>query len=232
MISKIIKRTVDVSTTGSIHADTSQIKATVSEIVENTPPDPQGTDTKPNGFTLPYPTLDTSNTVHEWTTYTCEFSGGAWEYEEIENTAMLRTVAEFNPDDSVPTAKGKKMKSGYGINASVVGQIVSDSSEYELPQTVIAYFPEFQYESYWRILNKTNVNSFMATFEFKNNEYSMNNSRVHFTPVWFPDGDYKPLITVRDAWTPVGELKGSFTAGLPIQIEGSVYDDWFAKEAS
>ena len=47
--------------------------------------------------------------------------------------------------------------------------------------------------------------------------------RVHFTPIWYPDGDKTQLI-IFDAWTPPGMLIKSMIDTLT--IEGNVYDDW------
>lgn len=64
----------------------------------------------------------------------------------------------------------------------------------------------------------------------------------HYTPMWFPDGEYSPVTTFRGIWTPVGEMSavirqneigsaaemeryGIFTNGF--RISGSLYDDLY-----
>ena len=54
-------------------------------------------------------------------------------------------------------------------------------------QTCVAYFPEFHYTDYWRLLEPTSP-GYSAQFEFQRNEYSTYNRRTHFTPVWTPAG--------------------------------------------
>lgn len=61
-------------------------------------------------------------------------------------------------------------------------------------------------------------------FEFKRNEYSTYNRRVHFTPLWFPDGEFTAYTLLEDAWTPAGMLSAKLTDD--VTIKGSVYDDW------
>lgn len=63
---------------------------------------------------------------------------------------------------------------------------------------------------------------------FKANEYSTYGRNVHFTPVWYPDGtNYTVYTYVIDAWTPSGML--SLNLNDAVQIQGSLYDDWYSK---
>ena len=50
---------------------------------------------------------------------------------------------------------------------------------------------------------------------------------MHFTPVWYPDNTYTIYTYVIDAWTPSGML--SINLSDSIQIQGSLYDDWYSK---
>lgn len=50
-------------------------------------------------------------------------------------------------------------------------------------------------------------------------------SRVHFTPVWYPDGTYQIVLCMFDAWTPAGQLW--FYKTYDIDIKGSIYDTWY-----
>ncbi|MBP3856318.1 MAG: hypothetical protein IK990_11985 [Ruminiclostridium sp.] len=50
-------------------------------------------------------------------------------------------------------------------------------------------------------------------------------SRVHFTPVWYPDGTYQIVLCMFDAWTPAGQLW--FYKTYNIEIKGSIYDTWY-----
>jgi hypothetical protein len=62
------------------------------------------------------------------------------------------------------------------------------------------------------------------SLHFKQNNFSNNGGKIHFTPIWFPDGDYKLYAYIRDAWTPAGELKINITES--IKISGNLYQDW------
>ena len=132
------------------------------------------------------------------------------------------------PDDIVPTAQGDTMKSGYGIKeiASARLTINAPASHYAPAQTAVSYFPEFQYQNYWQLL--TCSGGMAATFRFQPNEFSTYNRQVHFSPIWFPDHtSYTVYTYVIDAWTPAGML--SLNLNDSVQIDGSLYDDWYSK---
>jgi hypothetical protein len=97
------------------------------------------------------------------------------------------------------------------------------TSYYTCAQTAVTYFPEFIYKTYWRLLDLT-ADGDSSTFAFKNNIYSTYNRKVHFTPVWFPDGKYTAFTYLEDAWTPAGML--SMNLNDYTTVYGSVFDDW------
>lgn len=68
-------------------------------------------------------------------------------------------------------------------------------------QNVVAYFPEFNYSTYWRLLKRLNT-GYSSTFAFQKNKYSTYGQSCHFSPVWFPDGRYTTYAEYLDAWTP------------------------------
>lgn len=149
---------------------------------------------------------------------------GWWEFDWNPYSASLSAVMSSKPDDKVPTASGKNMKSGYGINISVIANVSSNQySAVTGAQTAVSYFPEFQYKTYWRLLDRTS-SGYSAKFEFKQNKYSTYNRRVHFSPVWFPDGNYTPYTYLIDIWTPAGMLSMNLTN--TVSIRGSLWDDW------
>lgn len=151
---------------------------------------------------------------------------GEWVYTYKSYTASINADMKIVPDGYNPTAKesyGKyTMASGYGVDINVDTGISTDapSSHYTIPQNVITYFPEFHYDTYWRLLEKTNSKG----FEFKKNIYSTFNSRTHFTPLPYPDGKYDVYANVIDCWTPDGMLRMNLSDG--VTIDGSVYDNW------
>ena len=153
---------------------------------------------------------------------------GWYDFTSTAYSASLNGNMEIHPDDIVPTAVGDTMKSGYGIKEAAFANFSSNApgSHYAPVQTAVSYFPEFSYETYWRLLEKSGGNS--ASFTFKPNEYSTYGRKVHFTPVWYPDNTAYTVYTyIIDAWTPSGML--SLNVNDSIQIEGSLYDDWYSK---
>ena len=245
--------TIDVSVKGASTAKTSFIARIVS-LEENLPPDPLATDTNPhfNVAFLPSSPQKTSASWSVWSAYwqpkweweddkcdencpsDCTEKHGEWVdngkyiFNSTSYTASLSASMEIHPDDIVPTAVGDTMKSGYGIKESATAQFSANapSSHYAPAQTAISYFPEFEYESYWRLLAGNGGNP--ASFTFKPNEYSTYGRSVHFTPVWYPDDtNYTVYTYVIDAWTPSGML--SMNISDSVYIQGSMFDDWYSK---
>ena len=127
-------------------------------------------------------------------------------------------------DSMNPTASGRTMKSGYGVNQTATGSISSNqSSAVTQPQNAVSYFPEFGYETYWRLLDRT-LTGRSSEFEFKTNRYSTYNRRTHFTPIWFPDGAYTPYTWLLDCWTPAGMLSMNMTDS--VTIRGNLWEEW------
>ncbi|MBE6829472.1 MAG: hypothetical protein E7519_04610, partial [Ruminococcaceae bacterium] len=210
------------------------------------PPDPQAND-RNDKFTIPSAPNKASTTTRTWGEWDCWWhedwvwhsSGededgnedgwwedkGWYEYAWLSYSASLSATLQTTPDEKSPTASGKTMKSGYGLDAHVSAQIQSSapSSQITGAQNVVVYFPEFNYSTYWRLLQRLTT-GFSSTFEFQKNKYSTYGQPCHFTPVWFPDGQYKTYAECMDAWTPAGMLQINLTDSLTIR--GSVFDDW------
>lgn len=150
---------------------------------------------------------------------------GYWIYEYTSYHATLTADINLLPDDKVPTAIGKQMKSGYGVKIEVQADMDTSSplSHITGAQTAVTYFPEFSYNTYWRLLDLTSPGT-NSVFEFKHNKYSTYNRRVHFTPLWFPDAKYTTYAYLFDAWTPAGML--CLNLDDYVTIRGNVYGDW------
>ena len=167
--------------------------------------------------------------IHEgWVDNGKWVDNGWYDFTSTSYSAAISGTMEIHPDDVVPTAVGDTMKSGYGIKESATAHFSANAplSHYAPVQTAVSYFPEFDYETYWRLLEKSGTNA--VSFEFKPNEFSTYNRKVHFTPIWFPDNsNYTVYTYILDAWTPSGML--SVNVNDSIQIQGSLYDDWYSK---
>lgn len=141
---------------------------------------------------------------------------------EIQNAELKikvdDTVKESNTDPNT-------MKSGYGLQAALNTKVSTTNSIAVTPlQTSVFYFPESNYQRYWRLGEVTQNRMMETLMELPHNVYSLSENRVHFTPLWFPDKEYKVYTKYYDAWTPVGMLQGYSTA--EINIKGTVYDDY------
>lgn len=113
------------------------------------------------------------------------------------------------------------MKSGYGINIEINAHLSGNTGYCTGTQKANVLFPEFNYTTYNRLLEKSG-----KTFVFKENRFSTYNDRVHFTPIWFPDDEkYIVYAEVFDVWCPAGQLSVRLTSDR-IRISGNVYDDW------
>jgi len=155
-----------------------------------------------------------------WLTYRY----GWWEFDFDRYNASLTASMTITPDEKNPTASGKTMKSGYGINQTVTANVnTNQSSAVTAAQNAVTYFPEFRYESFWRLLERIS-SGYSAKFEFAKNKYSTYNRRTHFTPIWMPDGNYKSYTWLIDCWTPTGMLSMNLTD--TVTISGNLWMDW------
>jgi len=154
--------------------------------------------------------------------YWCDH--GWWEFDLEQYAARLSSDMSIKNDSKNPTASGSVFKSGYGINQTVTGNVsTNQSSAITYAQNAVSYFPEFHYETYWRLLERVSGGS-NARFEFKKNNYSTYKNRTHFTPIWMPDGAYTVNTWLIDVWTPDGMLSMNLTDTLT--IKGNLWQDW------
>jgi len=228
--------------------------ARIVDLSENTPPDPKASDTNPS-YTVPYLPSLPQKTYASWGIWNCHWEPdwqwvsdwdwcdhgdwghwvdngewvdfGDWEYDYTGYSAGLSGSMSMMPDDIVPTASGKTMKSGYGVKNTVSTVLSTDapSSHFTYAQTAVSYFPEFQYNTYLRLLERT-IGGRNAKFQFRANPFSTYSRNVHFSPVWFPDGKrYTVYSRAFDVWTPDGML--SVNVDDYVSIQGSLFDDWY-----
>ncbi|MBQ6907702.1 MAG: hypothetical protein IJQ28_04935, partial [Clostridia bacterium] len=224
------------------------INVRVEELVENEPPDPKATD-RNDAFTVPSTPYESGTATLSWGTWSARWhahwvwisnwvwNGSSWEdrghwedhgwYDFTYNpySASITVTQVISPDSKDPTRRGQTMKSGYGFNTNTAATVTSTATTgaYTQAQTSVMYFPEFSYETYFRVLDKT-VYPNRSQFRFKENKYSTYRSRAHFTPIWYPDGVYTAYAKIYDAWTPAGML---WTTTKPtVNISGNLFSDW------
>lgn len=221
---------------------TSSLKAGIVDLDGNPPPDPQADD-RNDGYILPTVRKKPDVASLTWGEWYCwwqeywvyhdggEDEDGYWcdhgwfEFDWIPYSASMTADMGISQDDKNPTAEGRSMKSGYGIDMQVSARVSSNAPSTDVTgaQNVVAYFPEFSYGTYWRLLERRTA-GYSSTFEFRRNRYSTYGRRSHFSPVWFPDGPYIVYGEAMDAWTPAGMLQVSLTDGL--DIRDNVFADW------
>lgn len=233
--------TINVSVSGSGSASKGTITAKIVDLSGNDPPNPVADD-RNDGYTKPSVPSKEQKTSASWGVwrpwwheYWVWHSGdddedgwwedeGWWEFDWDAYHASLSASISITPDSKVPTASGKTMGSGYGINQSTTANVsTNQSSAVTDAQNAVTYFPEFQYQTYWRLLERTQ-SGYSSKFEFAANKYSTYKRRTHFTPVWMPNGSYTPYTWLIDCWTPSGMLSMNLTDS--VNIQGSVWDDW------
>lgn len=231
--------TVRVRGGGSVSKGT--INVNIVDLSQNPPPDPNADD-RNDGFTRPSVPDKAQVTLADWGiwrpwwySYWVWHSGdddddgywcdhGWWEFDLDRYSASLSASMSIMPDSKSPTARGKTLKSGYGINEKVTTHVsTNQSSAVTAAQNAITYFPEFQYQSFWRLLDRMG-SGFNMTHEFKENRYSTYKRRTHFLPIWYPDGSYTPYTWLIDCWTPAGMLSMNLTDS--VVVSGNLWSDW------
>ncbi|NCB42256.1 MAG: hypothetical protein EOM59_06510 [Clostridia bacterium] len=236
--------TIQVSVSGQGALDRSTIHVKIVDLSNNPPPNPVASDRKSGYARLTDTPQKQEKTSTKWGIWrpwwhaywvwhsTGENSGywrdhGWWEFDYDTYYARLSGTMEIMPDEKSSTASGDTMKSGYGINQSTAAHVITNqSSAVTEAQTAVCYFPEFQYGTYWRLLERIQ-SGYTAEFEFAQNQYSTYNRRTHFTPIWFPDGSYTAYTWLADCWTPDGMLSMNLTDS--VEIDGNLWTDWHIK---
>lgn len=222
------------------------LTASIVDLEEKTPPNAeydgpgQGpgithTQYRPD-FRLTDPPRWGSQTSASWYQWVARWESdgmfGWWEFSVATYTASLNVDFKLIPDVKVPTEelRGSEytMKSGYGVDAICNVRVYGPSEDDVTPvQNVLAVFPEFDYQTYNRLLVPNRPGQYSSTWGFKSNPYSYSGEPVHFTPVWYPDIKYPVQVAVFDVWTPGGMLYA--TVSDHINISGSMYDDWYIR---
>lgn len=234
----------------NVGGSTRTVTANIVNLIDSEPPDPTAND-RNDGFVRPsLPGISQTNSLswgvwsakwHEYWVWVSDWrwTGTRWvdrgnwvdkgwyDFSWNKYSAEITSGQNSTPSSKAPTAFGKKMKSGYGFNIKVTSEVSTNglSSSITQAQNAVTYFPEFKYQTYFRVLDRT-VRSASASFEFKPNRYSTYNSRSHFTPIWYPDGNYVPYTQVYDAWTPAGMLTANLSDAIIIQ--SNLFADWHA----
>jgi len=190
-------------------------------------PDTQYEIGAPSGFTVPDVTVESNNGA-TWTEWA--YSDGTFKKVKY-GVGITSEGAVITPDVSANATKenGKwVMKSGYGFGISVPngvrvldGCTLPTTSAYTKAQYTTALFPEF---SYLTTINKYRTLELSGSnWIFRDND---DYGRIHFTPLWYPDGNYTVSVIQGDMWTPAGMISRQVNTNT-VTISGSAYDDWY-----
>lgn len=222
----------EISVNGTVYHTDSMTHGTEQVVVSQTP-DTVFEKRPPSDFRLISPPSRSGLTTTQWS---------EWIYENrtfIKKTYGLtmdpasKPVLTPDPDSPSRQYQGGKwtMKSGYGytVNWPVTtktgsGLLSPPAAAITPSQDVRLYFPEFQYGmtlGQYRTLDAAGTNTFVLPVN-----PNADNDRLHFVPLWYPDGDYTVQGYAGDLWTPVGMMSGYLTSD-PITIKESAYDDWY-----
>lgn len=215
--------------------NTATLTKVIAKVNTSQTPDTEYEESKPNGFTIPSAPSLKSGTA-KWNIWT--YSNGKFVKKNYGIT--ISTVApSVTPDEDNPSSKKVNgiwnMKSGYGVYLSyaptittVSGYTKPSGSAYTGIQRVEATFPEFNYSltsGCYRTLYKVD-----GSWQFDTNPSTDGAERLHFTPIWYPNGNYIISVTATDVWTPAGMISTTRN-GNTIKIVDSAYDDWYVGEA-
>lgn len=253
-----ILTTISVKMVGGGVSENASIPITINPLLRKEPPNPVADDIKPRNFKQNVnPTFPTtavlskcSNPVTSttWHTYTCTkrtVVSGYYKDERGKRHPIYETVYDYTvnnyssnltytkikvkPDRNTKGAsqKSSSIKSGYGIEVEIASNVTGGSSNCTGIQSACVYFPEFNYRKYRRDAKLPGA-SLLSTLYLPVNQYSIKQSKVHFTPIWYPDGIYTVYVETFDAWTPGGMLCSKGTAS--IDIEGNMWDDWYIRK--
>lgn len=214
--------------------NTDTLIRTVATKLSSQTPDTQFEKTKPSGFTIPTAPANQAGTA-TWSLWAYE--NGAF-VKKNYGVAISATTPSVRPDEGSPSAEFVngywQMRSGYGFYLSyrptittISGYTMPSSTAYTAVQQAYATFPEFKYSlttNYFRTLQKVN-----GTWVFVQNPNADGYERLHFTPLWYPNGNYIVSVTATDVWTPAGMITSVRRSNV-IRIVDSTYDDWYVGE--
>lgn len=147
--------------------------------------------------------------------------------------ARLTTELSINPDPRVAIKDSPGvMESGFGIQAFVNTTI---ETNYDRPDKLVGtqmhwmYYPETLYYDgldgviYGDDLETTSVpGSLTNRASYRLSPYTVTGQHLHYTPVWFPDGNYEVLGQSFYAWSPAGQMYEQQSAS--VEISGDMYD--------
>jgi hypothetical protein len=220
-------------TENNVGDNTVTVTKTIVGANSSTTPDTQFEKAAPSDFSKANVPGNSGNGSASWNEWVYE--GGTLVkkiYGLSLNTGSLSIVLDINSPSRKYLNGYWYMGSGYGFTSywavstnTLSGTITPASTAYTGAQVASVFFPEYKYSTEvnkYRSLVLAGTNS----FQLPTNSYSLNNARLHYVPLWFPNGNYIAQGFVSDLWTPAGMMTG-FVNSNNIIITQSAYDDWY-----
>ena len=205
-----------------------QVKTVSASIVAD--PDDTAMEQRYTAYGLSSLSVPASSTYHTWQEVRLQ-SGS---YVTKTYYARLTTTFQILPDSRIAYPdKSRQMESGFGFSVSCTTTLTTN---YDHPEKLVGVqmvwvrYPESAYNqsSAWQTVRdnlevKTGeAGEMTVTWELAINPYSVTGSRLHYTSIWFPDGEYIAWAQAFYAWSPVGQLYEHKTDTLT--IDGDMYD--------
>ena len=222
---------------GTIRYDGSAgaVKTGAISLARNNLPDPADTRMEDDHLARnkSVPTLPTlaKSASHTWTEY--RYENGL--YVKKSYSALLSTTFEISPDPRVAIKDHPDMmESGFGVSATATTRLTTNYDHPEKlvgPQMYWAFYPD---TGYW---TDSDWSQYADALEYKSgafgqvgetswqypvSPYSVTESRLHYTPVWFPDGMYEAFGQSFYGWSPAGQMYQQVSD--TVEIEGDMYD--------
>lgn len=207
---------------------TVQVKSVPASIVTNPDSGEMEQQYKAYGLTG-LPTV-ASSSYHTW--QEIRFENGSYVTKSFY--VRLTTTFAIVPDSRIAyTDKPHQMESGFGFSVQCTTTLTTN---YDHPEKLVGVqmvwvrYPESTYGqlSAWQCVRDSlevktgTVGAMSATWQLAVNPYSTTGSQLHYTPLWYPDGEYIAWAQAFYAWSPVGQLYSHATDTLT--IEGDMYD--------
>ncbi len=219
-----------------------RLTSTVSPLVRNEMPPPDDERLERDHIArirvLPQVPLPLISKTHQW--YETRIVDG--EYIPHRFTATLSTEFTVMPDSRVAIRDyPKMMESGFGLSAEAKTMMLSNYDRPEKlvePQLIWTMYPETEYwqSADWYLCNDMLVKKKgptnddpTTTWQLPVSQYTYfpdgirdESIRLHYTPVWTPDGKYEVLCRAFYAFSPMGQMYEEVTDY--IDIKGNMYE--------
>ena len=205
-----------------------QVKTVPTSIVAD--PDDTAMEQRYTAYGLSRLSVPASSTHHTWQ----EIRLISGSYVTKIFYARLTTTFQILPDRRITYVDNpRQMESGFGFSVQCTTTL---STNYDHPEKLVGAqmvwvrYPESAYgqlstwQSVWDSLNVNTgeAGDMMITWQLALNPYSVTGSRLHYVPLWLPDGEYVAWAQAFYAWSPVGQMFEHKTDKLT--IEGDMYD--------